>query len=68
MKNATTDIPMIYGMPLGGQPVVKKGRYADHVWNKKTYPKYVSGGGFVMNWKIAMLKISQKLNVMATSI
>ena len=37
---------MIYGMPLGGQPVAKKGRYADSVWNQEKYPKYVSGGGF----------------------
>jgi len=47
---------MIYGMSLGGQPVSRgKGRYGDPVYNQQTYPTYVSGGGFVMNWKIAMI-------------
>lgn len=43
--------PAIYGCQLGGQPAERKpgSRYADFKWPEPVYPKYISGGGFLMN-------------------
>ena len=42
---------------MGGQPVIRKAgsRYADFKWIEDTYPAYVSGGGLLMNWAVAMI-------------
>ena len=56
MDTAERTEPRIYGCTLGGQPVerAEHSRYADFKWNKGTYPKYVSGGGFLVNWAAAL--------------
>ena len=48
-ENAT--VPAVYGCQLGGQPPERKpgSRYADFKWPESIYPKYISGGGFLMN-------------------
>lgn len=58
MNTLPQDTPGIWGAKLGpGQPAIKikNHRYADFVWNKNKYPAYVSGGGFLVNWKGALV-------------
>ena len=53
--------PLIHGSVMGNNPVIRdhRSKYADFKWNKDKYPHYVSGGGFIMNYKAAMAILSQ---------
>ena len=37
--------------PVGPAVKLKSDRYADFVWPGTTYPKYISGGGYYMNYQ-----------------
>ena len=56
-KVAHKRTPYIWGLQAENQPRVKtnSSRYYDGIWNESIYPKYISGGGFLMNWKAAMV-------------
>ena len=53
--------PLVHGSVMKKMPVIRDygSRYADFKWNKKRYPTYVSGGGFIMNFAAAMAIHSQ---------
>jgi hypothetical protein len=53
IKKLPLEIPGIWGGKLNKMVVEKdvNNRYVDLIWPNKTYPTYISGGGFIMNSK-----------------
>jgi len=59
--NVTT--AALWGCALGGQPVERSStKYGDKLWPEDTYPRYVSGGGFLMNAK-AMVRVQDMIKI-----
>ena len=54
--DADQSMARMFGSVMNNQGVSRKvgSKYADFKWPNDVYPRYVSGGGFLANWKAVL--------------